>query len=359
MKNMGNILLVAIIVSLLLPVANSVKYLICGILLALWLLTKLPSFLFMKACRAITTDKGTEKSWKQLEKAIKWGINDQYLLTGASVYIQRGDWKKGKEILNGFISKPASKKGLKDEKLIPVAKTMLSMTSWLEGDLDGAITIMKGVHDGGYRDKNMFINYESYVLEKGDMETAGKLLEESTSIESQSMGLRDNHGWYDILKGDWNSAEAIYTPLVEKNPAFPEPYVHMAQIMLHYGEVKEAIGMLEKGLGARFTQTSGIKAEFIKGLKEKLEDPKSRIKVAKSVDASIASVAHGVMPSLLEGDFPESDADTLAGFAERKKEETKIDGETKKEAPVEDENRLPDTSLSSDDDEYLKRHDLS
>jgi tetratricopeptide (TPR) repeat protein len=315
------------------------------------LLLKRKTFLYLSASRHIAQATVPEqKDWDKLEKALAMGLPEQMRVTSASLYIQKGDWRKGKAILDAVITAPAGKNEKEHQGMVNVAKIMRSMTSWLDGDLDGAINEVAQVYQSGYRDKNLFINYETYVLEKGDLKTAKQLLEESSDREHGSLGIQDNHAWYLMLTGAWEEATALYDVLFNLNPRFPEPYVHMAQIKLHYGLCAEAISWLQKAKDARYTQTSGIKKDFVERLVALLSNPSTRLATAKAVDGAVAQVAIGKMPAIPQG-YPPTEADVLDGFAPLpQQEEEEVQGDT--------DDRLPDTDLSSDDEEYLKRHGL-
>lgn len=312
---------------------------------------KRKTFLFMSASRHIAqAATPAQTDWDKLQKALDMGLSEQMQITAASLYIQKGDWKKGWGLLNGVIDSTQKQNDEKSHQgLVNVAKIMRSMAFWLNGDLDGAINEVSSVYQNGYRDKNLYINYQTYLLEKGNLSMAKQLLDESKEMEHGSLGIQDNHGWYLILSGKWEEAEAIYNVLFNLNPRFPEPYIHMAQIKLHYGLCKEALEFLSKAEDARFTQTSSIKPGFIKELETALSEPKTRMATAKAVDADVVGVALGRMPKPCTETFEATDAEILSGFAPVPVEAT----------PAQDDDRLPDTDLSGDDEEYLKKHGLS
>lgn len=312
------------------------------------LFVKRKTFMYMSASRNIAQNPvPDQKDWDKLEKALEMGLPEQMRITSASLFIQKGDWRKGKAILDEVIGDTGPHKNEKEHQgMVNVAKIMRSMTFWLDGNIDDAIKEVGGVYQSGYRDKNLFINYQTYLLEKGDLPMAKHLLEESKEREHGSLGIQDNHGWYLMLTGQWQEAEDIYNVLFTLNPRFPEPYVHMAQIKLHYGLCKEALDWLSKAKDARFTQTSSIKPDFIERFSAFLTDPVTRLATAKAADADVKDVALGRMPVIPKETTP-TDADVLDGFAPIPKDER-----------TEDDDRLPDTELSTDDEEYLKRHGL-
>ena len=366
MVDASYVLVLAMAVTLFLPVAGIVKILIIAALAVLLLLFKRSSLIYVRAARGIVNNKGDQKKhWANLEKATKMGLPEQPLLTAASIFIQRGDYHKGAEILDSYIAKaagkhPTGKAKTQQDAWVATAKTMRSMVFWLDGDLDAAIAQMKEVHDSGSKNQNVFVNYGTYVLEKGDVKTAKKLIEESQETELHSNGLKDNHGWYDILTGNWKEAEGIYTALQEKNPTFPEAYVHLAQVRVHQGRIKDALDLFEQAETCKYTQTSGMRLERVQKLHALLQDKNTRLQAAASIDADPVGVAAGKIPPMLAGDWQPSEAERITPFGNDPIEEIKEESKTQAtEKQVDDDpDRLPDTSLDDSDEAYLKSHGL-
>lgn len=366
MADSSSILILAMALSLFLPVDGVVKVLIIAALAVILVLLKRASLIYVRAARGIINHKGDEKKhWANLEKAVRIGLPDQPLLTTASIFIQHGDYHKGGQILDSYLSKPLSprlseKARAQKESLRATAKTMRSMVYWLDGDLDGAIRQMKEVHDTGTKNQNVFVNYGTYVLEKGDLATAKQLIDEAKETELHSNGLKDNHGWYEILTGDWQEAEKIYADLVQLNPSFPEAYVHFAQVRIHQGRIGDALQLLEKAEGCKFTQTSGMRLENVQKLHALLEAKETRLQSASSIDADPVAVAAGKLPAMLAGDWEPSEADRITPFGNGEPiKEIIVPEPEKPEKQVDDDpDRLPDTSLDDSDEAYLKSHGL-
>ena len=364
--NASSVLVLAMALSLFLPVSGMVKTLIVCLLAVILVIFKRSSLIYVRAARGLVNQKGNaKKHWANLEKAAKMGLPDQMLMTAASIFIQKGDYHKGCKILDDFIAKASARKlngkvATQRDMWIATAKTMRSMVFWMDGDLDGAIAQMKEVHDTGSKNQNVFINYGTYVLEKGDLQTAKMLIEESKETEIHSNGLKDNHGWYEILRGNWKAAEAIYEELMEKNPSFPEAYVHLSQIRIHQGRIADALALLEKAEGCKFTQTSGMRKETVQKLHALLKDGSTRLQTAESIDADPLSVASGKLPLMIAGSWPFSEADQITPFGGQ----GPIEEIPQSEAPTvpqkeDDADRLPDTSLDDSDEAYLKSHGLA
>ncbi len=361
MSDPSTILFVAMAVVLVLPLDGKLKTIAIILLSLAVFFFKRPSLKFARAARRILNGKGDQaKNWSNLEKATKMGLPDQQLMTAASIFIQRGDYHKGGEILDSYLhktpKKQMSEKAMKArESWIATARTMRSMVYWLDGDLDGAIKEMKGVHDKGSKNQNVFINYGTYLLEKGDLETAKQIIDEASETEIHSNGLKDNHGWYCILCGKWKEAEEVYLDLHEKKPSFPEAFVHFAQVRIHQGKIGEALSLLQKAQECKFTQTSGMKLETIKQLYDLLEKRETRLQMANSIEQNPRLVASGKLPAMAVGDWEASDANTIASFGD---DTTEIEEETE-EKVSEEEDRIPHTALDESDEAYLKSHGLT
>ncbi|WP_320128012.1 tetratricopeptide repeat protein [uncultured Sphaerochaeta sp.] len=290
------------------------------------------------------------KAWPLYQKAIKNGLSTSYTVTAASMYLQRGDHTIGKQILENYLAKTEKKK---DATLVAIAKTMVSMAYWIEGDLDKAIETVSNVYESGYKDKNLYINYGTYVLEKGDIVTARRLVEEATSFETTSPGIFDNRGWLYLLEGNWEEAIPLYTQLVGKGPKFPEPYVHAAQIKIHYGKVKDALELLDQAIEARFSNTSGMKKKTIELIRDRLANPETRMAAAREIDRNTAIVAKGEIPPQINDTYEKTEEAILPGFAKEPEQEKTVE----KIITVEGE-RLPNTELTEADIEYAKKHNL-
>ena len=316
-KNLGlwlSILVTVIIITLKIPALYKVGLLV--LFIGGLLFIRRGIFPYMKANKKATSANPDEwqEAWPLYRKAIKAGVQKPYVITAASMFLQRGNRDEGKQVLLDFLSTSTGK----DPSLDAVAKTMVSMAYWMEGDLDRAIECVEEVHQSGYRDKNLYINYTTYLIAAGQLEKAQELVSEAYENAQQSPGIIDNQSWLFILSGRWEEAEGLLTDLVSRNPHFAEPYVHYAQVLIHYGEVAAAIEQLERATQCSFTNTSAMNKETIATLLEGLSDPATRIKSAKAIDADARAVANGRLPSPIEHEYDPSDEPILPGFAERK-----------------------------------------
>ena len=353
-KNLGLWLSLLIILGIaVLPTTPLNKVIIGLLVVGGFLFWKRSIFFYIQGNRHLVKKDQQEwsKAWPLYQKALRSGLVPAYRITIASMYIQRGDANEGKAIIEEYL---AQEKKKEDMVLTNISKTMLSMVYWMEHDIEKATSMVKEVYDSGYRDKNLFTNYGTYALEQGDLETARILVKEGAHYEKEGPGIHDNHGWLYLLEGKWDEADELYTTLVSRGPSFPEPYLHAAQVQIHYGKVGNAISLLEKALLARYTNTTSVQKETIQALKERLVDPKTRRAGALEIDQNTDVVASGKLPPPLKETFEEEHELVLTGFAKEK--EKPKNKQIAKKLDLEKE-YTPNTDLTEADLEYARQHE--
>ncbi|NBK21507.1 MAG: pilus assembly protein PilF [Spirochaetia bacterium] len=356
-KNLGLWLSLLIILGIaILPTTAMAKAGLAVVLLGAFLFWKRSILFYIQGNRHLVKKDQSEwhKAWPLYQKALHSGLVPAYRITVASMYIQRSDANEGKAIIEAYL---AEKKKNEDLALTNIAKTMLSMVYWMDGDMQKATSLVKEVYDSGYRDKNLFINYGTYALEQGDLKTARMLVEEGKAYEKESPGIHDNHGWLCLLEGAWDEANELYTTLITRGPAFPEPFLHAAQVQIHYGKVGQAIELLEKALQARYSNTTTMRKETISALKERLEDPKTRRAGALEIDQNTALVASGKLPPELAGTFEEEPELVLSGFAKEKEKAKPKNKQQAKKLDLAEDDYTPNTELTEADLEYARKHE--
>ena len=349
--------LLIIVLIFALPIPTYSKVLIVAVVLGAFIYFKRSVFYYVKANKKVTdpNEEVWKEAWPLYRKAIGSGLQKQFVITAASMFLQRGDAHEGKQIIQEYLSSEKHR----NETLDNIAKTMISMAYWMEGDLQKAIDTVEEVYQGGYRDKNIFINYTTYALEAGDLKKAKELLDASADMEKTSPGIHDNRGWLYLLTGKWEKAAVLYEDLVNREPKFPEPYVHYAQVKIHYGLVGEAIALLEKALEARFANTSGMNKATITALKTALENPETRVKTAKEIDQDTKEVASGRLPKPINESFAKTDELILPDFAPPKELPKAVQKQeaVNPEKDDDEEERIPNTDLTEEDLAYSEKID--
>jgi len=288
-----------------------------------------------------------EKTWQYYRKAFDANLIDKYKLTMASILIQKNDYNFGGEILDSVINKS------KDKKLIKLAKIQKSMVFQLNGQIDEAIEILESVRNEGYCDKNLMINLGTYVLYQNDLKKAKALIKDTKEEEKTSSGIADNHGWYCILNNKWDEAYTIYLDILDRKPRFPDPYVHAAQVFLHYNNVEKALECLNEAVSKTWTNTIFFKQDILNKIIEDLKIDDNTLIVA-SINNSVEAVAKGETYKKLS----QAEAKKILSkpfekepIIENKEEKT----EEIEEIPIVDE-ELPNTELTEEDLKWEEEH---
>ena len=96
--------------------------------------------------------------------------------------LQHGDMEKGREILEHLSNG-------NNPKTKDASKVSLSMYWWMKGDLDKAIELSEKALENGCKDKNLYVNLCTYLLEKGSIETTVTRAKEVRSMAEKMITL--------------------------------------------------------------------------------------------------------------------------------------------------------------------------
>ena len=315
---------------------------------------------------AVSMNKGPQdKIWPNFEKALKAGVDIERQLMIGSAFVQRGDAARGLEILEKIIANPKAGDSAK------TATVTSSMGYWRLGDMDKAISVLEDLSDAGYRDDNLSVNLESYLLEKKDLKGAKKAIDKGRPEKTETNGLMDNRGWYYIQKGEWNKAKEVYDELIDdRNAKFPEAYLHGAQVSIHENNVEQAIDRLGWGVGKKFYGTCMFTKEYLEKLLLGLQNPKTREAFAKAMEENHVDISIGKPFAALDTveEFDEntsgvirpkekpsysrtapSIASKTASSADNAAENVAADAEEVIDTDVDDDEREPNTDLDDED----------
>ncbi|MSU05683.1 hypothetical protein FYJ80_02660 [Spirochaetales bacterium NM-380-WT-3C1] len=326
------------------PVNNLVKLAVMALALIVIIWSRRATFYFVTANKNYTS-KDPEKRKKSIDgfkKALQLGgLPDNYTISAASLLIQNGEAEVGKAALD----KLASKSG-KSLQVVSNAKISASMACWIERDLDGAIKYIEEVKKTAYRDKNLYINGATYYLEKGDITAFNKLCDEWKEKNVQSPALKDLEVVREMLRGNWRKAGNMINDILSlKSYSFADPYVHKAQIRLHYHDVNGAVEALKEALeNTKFNACSVITKDVIEKAINILEDKESARKLINGNEEDPLSLVNGRLPAFSDKDF----------VVNEEKEE-----KTEQKVSRKEEESSANTDLTDDDEEWLKAHGLS
>ena len=286
----------------------------------------------------------SEKIWVLMEKALKAGVDADRQVGIGSAYVQIGDPKRGIEILEKVMADP------KAGSFRNTAAVTCSMGYWRTGDVDKAIGILEDLRESGYRDDNLSINLESYLLAKGDLKRAKELITARRKEGVENNGLLDNRGWYYIQMGNWPKAKEVYDELIDDRTAkFPEAYLHGAQVSVHFGEIVQAVDRLGWGISKRFSEICLTRKAYLEQLLSGLSNPKTRETFSKAMDEAAVDVSNS-RPFPGFDDVQESDGDDADVLVPGTQGLKASDEAVEIDRSIDDDDREPNTDLDDDDD---------
>jgi tetratricopeptide (TPR) repeat protein len=310
-------------------------------------------YYFIKGNRIYMNKKieNKDKTWECYRKAYNANLIDKYKVTMASILIQKNDHNFGGQILDSVIEKS------KDKKLVKLAKIQKSMVYQLNGEVEKSIEILEDVRHGGYCDKNLMINLGTYVLYQNDLKKAKELIKDTKKDENTSSGIADNHGWYWILTGQWKKAYTLYLDILDRKPRFPDPYVHAAQVFLHYNNIEKAVECLKEAVNKTWTNTIFFKQDILTQMINGLESENKEY-IATCINESAQEVAKGNTYTLLDENVAKNIMNKPKE-AEPVVEQPELDNTdtTTKEEDLETvDDELPNTELTEEDLKWEEEH---
>lgn len=334
-----------------LPIPWWAKAAIAVVLVGTFLFIRRGYIYFYRA--AVTLQKeNTPKVWNLMKKALAAHVDDERKILICSAFIQQGDAQFGVDTLERLI--PVCK----EESRRAMATVTLSMGYWRLGKLDKAIEILQDLRATGYNDDNLEINLETYLLEKGDLKEAKKLIVQSRKSGAESNGLLDNRGWYYIQMGEWDKAADIFDELIDDRHAkFPEAYVHGAQVCIRKGRIDDAVDRLGWALSKRFTNTCAVTKEYVQSLIAGLENPATRDAFARAMDENVREVSLGrEFPGFeMAMQVPSFNDEICRKGPSSNEIGVSYDGDSDtvtKTDVLDDDDREPNTDLTDEDFEY-------
>lgn len=344
------VFLVLMIVTIFMSFSVWIKLAIDVGLLGLFVFIRRAYLYFAMGATAIKK-KDLDKAFRLLEKALKVGVDDERTVMVGSAHIQQGDPKRGIEILESFIARP------KKTNFREMAIVTCSMGYWRLGDLESATKMLEDLAATGYRDDNLSINLETYLLQQGELKKAKALITEARKGGHENNGLLDNRGWYYIQSGDWKKASEVYDELIdERNARFPEAYLHGAQASIHANDISQAIDRLGWGASKNFLNTCTTSKDYIEKLLLGLENPATREAFAKAMEDNAVAVSMSKeFPGLEMATAFDENAEGVMKPQEKKavttsKPSSSEDSSEDLDTNVDDDDREPNTDLDDSDE---------
>lgn len=264
-KNVSTVAtIIAVLVTLMLPIAQSAKVGLVVVVLGVLLYLKRGYVLVALASRAMNAKTPDEaKAWRLYEQGWKAGLAPKYTVMLANLFLQRGDAAVALRMLEALVEKERRRKK-PDGNLIASALTSQSMALWVTGRTGEAIEVLQSVRSDGKGDKNLYINLGSYLLEKGRLAEAEKVILEGAKAMPETPGMLDNRAWLLLETGRLQEAERIFDTLIaDSKPRFPEAFVHAAMVKVALGKFEKARELYREALDKPFYRTTGYSKESI------------------------------------------------------------------------------------------------
>ncbi len=305
---------------------------------------------YSKAVKAINSGDYAKKQEgvRLMEKAVDAGLPDESAVVAASVLLQNGREDKGKELLESLAKST-------NRKVSGPALASLSMYYWMTGEYGRAIELCEKAKSDGYSSRNLYINLLTYYLAAGKTREFSDLLEEMGTSGAAAPAIVDFHAVNEMLRGDWRQAGTFLEALcTEARPGFPDPYIHFAQVHMHYGNIGKAKEMLTEALDADYARYSVYKKETVAEMLRILSDSHECVpfvEAANRDNKAILKIVNGTLPRY-ERSEEECTLSQLPGYPEEP-----VFSEVLKEAVEEDDDdRDANTELTEADERWLRRH---
>lgn len=308
-------------------------------------------FFFVKANRIYSShDKSRlEEAMVWYRKTLRAGISPKYTVLCATILIQEGDKETGKAALEKLLAT----RSVKDETIRSQAKCALSLAYYVDEDYEKALSLCKEVMDGKYRDNVLYIDICTYYLALGKVKDFKRTVEDFSQKTVTSAAMLDLQIVYQLLSGQWKSAFVMLSQLFDKADGdftFADPYVHMAQVWIHYGDHEKALEYLRTARDRiDYRAVTIISKDFVEALISGLENEETRHQMMADIDSDMLSVINGKKPKHFEGEWRSHDGKELENAQAEAVRQVEADRE-------ELADRDPNTDLDDADEEWLKRH---
>ncbi|MDD4011946.1 MAG: hypothetical protein PHI83_07350 [Sphaerochaetaceae bacterium] len=302
-------------------------------------------------------DKDPEKSLKYMKLALSSHLPQEQALIVGNALIQRSDNQLGIKTMKDIVDHPSQPQN-KTRALIA-----LSMAYWRDGNTSLAVKTLEDLRSGGYTDKNLEINLATYYLELFNVKAAEALISEAK--DNQTNGMLDNRLMLALYKGELEKASEMAKELTQdRKAAFPEAWVHAAQIKLALSEdAQAAADMIREALNKRLLCTGAFTREYLTALAEGLESKQACAAFTKAMNQSIFAVSQGLCfpiegseldPSICRKPaVPTMPIITLNRPAQvQKTEQMEMQVQPVVQEEEDDDDRMPNTDLDDSDEAW-------
>ena len=301
--------------------------------------------IYNKAIKLVNTGK-IEEGTQLMKKTLSAGLSHSDSVVAAAIVLQNDDPELAKDTLERLTK-------ASDGKIAGSALAYLSMYYWIQKDYDKAIELCEKAKANGYTSRTLNINLLTYYLAAGKTKEFSALVDEIGTSGASAPAIVDFIAVREMLRGAWLQAGTYLQALCnEAVPAFPDPYVHFAQVYLHYGNLEKARKALEKAEMKEYARYSVYTREMVSEMLRIISDPKECVpftQAANRDNKAIVKIANGRLPEFTPDDedftlpvIPGYPAEP--DFAELLNQDDTLD------------EREISTDLTEDDEKWLKKH---
>ena len=206
--------------------------------------------------------KDHDAGFRLMQKAYDTGkMNPQDALIYAYMLLRDGHLDKAERLITGIVHQNKHKLTPKN---ILASELNQAIIKWKKNDLAGAIEMMEGIYNKGYRSTVHYQTLGIFYLLNNNLDKAGSFIMEAMDFNSDDLSIRDNLGLLYIKKGDWEKAEAVYESIFdEASPTFIEAHYNYATVLEHYGDWDNACKYYQKALGCPERYLSTVKLSLV------------------------------------------------------------------------------------------------
>ncbi|MBO8435907.1 MAG: hypothetical protein IAA97_02890 [Spirochaetes bacterium] len=302
--------------------------------------------IYNKAIKLINKGNMTE-GVALMKKALIAGLSDSDAVVAAALVLQNDDAELAKETLERLTK-------ASDGKIAGSALAYLSMYYWMQQDYSQAIALCEKAKANGYSSRNLQVNLLTYYLAAGKTKEFSALVDEIGTSGASSPAIVDFIAVREMLRGGWLQAGTYLQALCnEATPAFPDPYVHFAQVYLHYGDLEKAREALKKAEIKEYAKYSVYKREMVSEMLRIISDSKECVpftQAANRDNKAIVKIANGQIPA-----YTPSEEEFLLPVIPGYPAEPDFSATLKQEESLDDEREIS-TDLTASDEEWLKKH---
>lgn len=200
----------------------------------------------------------------QMKDALKWferahgtkKASPRISVSYAYLLLKNTEAEKAEAVLQQIL-----KSNLKPED-ISYTKSIMALVLWKKGEIDAAADMLQNVFET-YKTTSVYGSLGYLLILQGDLEKALKFNLDAYDYNSSDKIIQDNLGQNYYLLGMYDKSREVYEALLEKSPAFPEPWFNYGLLLEKLGEHEKALESMKKALECKFSYLSSIRREDV------------------------------------------------------------------------------------------------